>query len=92
MRGRHVGLRPGLVDEHETLGVELLLVLPKALPLGGVDDFFEGDLLLGEKAPDRAIADMDIARGQLAPQVVKRQIGRRSHTGKQQSRSGSSRE
>jgi hypothetical protein len=92
MCGRHGGLRPGLIDEHEALGIELLLALPEALPLGryvrpvllgGGDDFFKGDLLLGEKAPDRAIADMDMARGKLAPYVVKRQIGRRGDAGEQ---------
>jgi hypothetical protein len=49
MRGRHVGLCPCLVDEHETLGIELLLVFLPARPLGryvrpvllgGVHDFF----------------------------------------------------
>ena len=34
MRGRHVGLCPCLVDEHETLGIELLLVFLPARPLG----------------------------------------------------------
>src|ERR1700730_7702148 len=76
MRGRHVGLCPCLVDEHETLGIELLLVFLPALPpgryvrpllLGGAHDFFKGDLLLGEESPNRAIADADIARGKLAP-------------------------
>ena len=45
--------------------------------------FFKGDLLLGEKAPIRAIVGVDKARGKLAPCVVKRQIGRRSHPGEQ---------
>lgn len=49
MRGRHVGLRPGLVNEHETLSIEELLAFPPARPLGrdvrpillgGIDDFF----------------------------------------------------
>jgi len=69
---------PGLIDEHEALGIELLLAHQEALPLGryvrpvlpgGGDDFFKGDLLLGEKAPIRAIAGVDKARGKLAPYV-----------------------
>jgi hypothetical protein len=49
MRGRHVGLHPGLVNEHETLSLELLLTLSPAHPpgrdvrpilLGRGDDFF----------------------------------------------------
>lgn len=49
MRGRHVGLRPGLINEHEVLGIELLLALSPAVPfgrdvrpilLGGADGFF----------------------------------------------------
>jgi hypothetical protein len=49
MRGRNVGLRPCLVDEHEMLGIELLLVFLPAHPLGryvrpvllgGAHDFF----------------------------------------------------
>jgi hypothetical protein len=34
MGGRHVGLRPGLIDEHEALGIELLLAHPESMPLG----------------------------------------------------------
>jgi hypothetical protein len=34
-------------------------------------------VLDGQEAPNRAIADTDIARGKLAPDVMKRQIGRR---------------
>src|SRR6202022_3088056 len=45
--------------------------------------FFKGDLLLGEESPNRAIADADIARGKLAPYVMKRQIGRRGDAGEQ---------
>jgi hypothetical protein len=29
--------------------------------------FFKGDLLLSEEAPNRALADTDIARGKLTP-------------------------
>ncbi len=83
---------PCFADEHEALGIELLLAVPEALPLGryvrpvlpgGVDDFFKGDLLLGEEAPNRAIAGVDMARGKLAPYAVKRQIGRRGDAGEQ---------
>src|SRR5207302_9205618 len=45
--------------------------------------FFKCDLLLGEKAPDRAIANMDITRGKRPPYVMKRQIGRRSDKSEQ---------
>src|ERR1700682_303764 len=45
--------------------------------------FFKGDLLLGEEAPNRAIADVDMARGKLAPYAVKRQIRRRGDAGEQ---------
>jgi hypothetical protein len=38
--------------------------------------FFKGDLLLGEKAPDRAIADVDMTCGKLAPYVMQREIER----------------
>jgi hypothetical protein len=49
MHGRQVGLRPGLVNEHETLRIEELLPFPPARPLGrdvrpillgGIEDFF----------------------------------------------------
>src|ERR1700731_3989022 len=64
------------------------------------DGFFEiedapakkGDLLLGEESPNRAIADADIARGKLAPYVMKRQIGRRGTRASSQSRSSLRRE
>src|ERR1700730_6712255 len=54
--------------------------------------FFKGDLLLGEESPNRAIADADIARGKLAPYVMKRQIGRRGTRASSQSRSSLRRE
>jgi hypothetical protein len=41
------------------------------------ETFFKGDLLLGEVAPNRAMADVDMARGKLAPYAVKQQIAPR---------------
>jgi hypothetical protein len=38
MAARHVGLRPGLVDEHQAGGIKLALVqLPAGAPAGDVE-------------------------------------------------------
>ena len=69
----HVGLRPGLVDEHQALGVDPALPLRPLRPpprdvrpiaLAGDHEFFEAELLSVNEIPHRAIIDLKTALGE----------------------------
>ena len=68
MRARHVGLRPGLIDEDQTSWIKPALVtLPLGAPAGdvgplllaGAQAFFERNAFSQQEVPDRIMADRD---------------------------------
>jgi hypothetical protein len=92
----HVGLSPGLVDEHQARRVNLALVaLPlrpppghvRSILLAGVLAFFEADALVREEVPDREAAHLDAAAGQLPATVRNVMSGVAASRASSQSRS-----
>jgi hypothetical protein len=83
MGGRHVGLDPSSMKTRRGGSSSLWPSCrrARAAAMSGRSCsvartiFFKGDLLLGEKAPNRAVANMDMTRRKLAPYVMQRQIG-----------------
>ena len=80
----HVGLGPGLVDEHQSARVNPVLVSLPSRPLashvgsilfGGVQALFQGDPIAGEEVADRVIAGLQPPIRQLGLYRPKRQVG-----------------
>ncbi len=81
---RHVGLGPGLVDEHQPgRGNPALILLPagplashvRPRLLGGHAAFFEGQLLAMHEAPHSVIVDPEAARGEFRDQAPQGEVG-----------------
>ena len=82
---RHVGLDPGLVDEHQTSRIVAPAMIASAAahaerrsgPVQGrTVFFFEPQSLAPQEQPDRIVRDADPTRGEFVLQPVQRQMGR----------------
>src|SRR5258708_25753075 len=83
VRAGHVGLGPGFIDKDEAVGLNASLIASPTgalasevgpLLLGGAQGFFKRQPFGGQERPQRAIAHLDTALAQLAPQSTHRQI------------------
>ena len=89
MGSGHVGGRPGLVDEHEALGVEIELAFePRLAALqdvrpnlfaGARSLFFGRDSVIGEEAANRAVADNTALLAERVAQLLDCDVRLRLH-------------
>src|SRR5882757_7794163 len=79
MQSRHVGLRPGFVDEDQPAGADLVLVLlplsppPRhigAILLAGVRAFFKAEANVVNEMPDTVVTDLNAALVQFRQQFA----------------------
>ena len=82
---RHVGLDPGLIDEHQAIRLQPALERLPSRPLAshggarlleGEQGFFKAQSLASEEPPDGVAAHRDPFRRQQIPQPVDRQVRR----------------
>jgi hypothetical protein len=79
MQPRHVGLRPGFVDEDQAAGGDLVLVLLplppptrhiRAILFAGVQAFFKAETNMANEMPDTVITDLNAALVQFGQQFA----------------------
>src|SRR5258708_13625169 len=80
---RHVGLRPGFVDENQPSGGDFVLVPPPLPPpprdvgailFAGVEAFFKAETNMAKEVPDAVITDVDPALVQFRQQFAAGEI------------------